>query len=137
YIELAWLDQHANAIVGSSLATAVEELAGFINGLGAAGGVTAVASGTSIMLTYTGAVGANGNRVGVYGGVYGAKTESWSPSSALFTGGVSPTKWRVSLDFSNLTDTNQQTVVTTNVRKMRWTWAGELQWAHFQRTEFS
>src|SRR5262245_41866123 len=62
YIELAWLDRHANAMVGSSLASAVAELAGFINGQGEAGGVTAVASGTTITLTYMGAVGANGNR---------------------------------------------------------------------------
>lgn len=136
YIELSWLDKHANAIVGSSLAAAVAELAGFINAI-EGGGVTAEASGTSITLTYTGAVGANGNRVGVYGGVYGARTESWSPGSALFSGGESPTRWRVDLDMDNLVDATSAVVPVKNVRKMRWTWAAELQWDHFTPQEFS
>ena len=136
-IELAWLDRHANSVVGSTLAAAVSDLAGFINAQGEAGGVAATADGTTITLTYSGALGANGNRVGVYGGVSGAGPENWSPAWALFSGGVSPARWRVDLDLDHLIDTNQQPVVMTNVRKLRWTWAAELQWQHFERTEFS
>jgi hypothetical protein len=136
-IELAWLDRHANTVMGASLENAVAELAGFINAQGEAGGITAAADGASITLTYTGGLGANGNRVGVYGSVSGARTESWSPSSSLFTGGVSPTRWRLSFDFDHLIDSNHQSVPVSNVRKIRWTWAAELQWQHFARTEFS
>lgn len=136
YIELAWLDKHANALVGLSLAGAVAELAGFINAL-EGGGVTAVADGTTITLTYTGALGANGNRIGVYGSVAGASTESWSPAFVMFSGGESPTRWRIDLDFSDLTDSDEGTVPMTNVRKMRWTWAAPLQWQEYERSEFT
>ena len=55
---------------------------------------------------------------------------------AMFSGGVSPARWRVDLDFGNLTDTDGQTVTTTNVRRMRWTWAADLQFEAFERSEF-
>lgn len=138
YIELAWLDQHSNYQIaaGDTLASALAGLAGFINA-NTTGGVTASASGASITLTYNGAPGSNGNRVGVYGTVHGAGTEQWSPWWGMFTGGISPTEWQVSLDFSNLTGDDGHKVTTTNVRKMRWTWAADWQAANFQRSEFS
>ncbi len=137
YVELAWLDQHANYLVTASdtLASIVAGLAGFING-NPAGELIAVADGARIVLTYLGAAGANGNRVGVYGAVCGAKTESWSPSSRLFSGGMSPSRWRVELDFGNLTNTEGQRVTTTNVRRVRWTWAAAAQAGDFVRSEF-
>jgi len=137
YIELAWLDQHLNYQIaaGDTLASALAGLAGFING-NTTCGVTASASGATITLTYNGAPGSNGNRVGVYGTVHGA-TEQWSPSWAMFTGGISPAVWQVSLDFSNLTDDGGHKITTTNVRKLRWTWAADWQAGNFQRSEFS
>jgi hypothetical protein len=139
YIELSWLDQHSNYLMaaGDTLETAVAGLAGFINAKGSACGVTAAADGARITLTYTGSAGSNGNRIGVYGSVHGAGTEGWTPGWAMFTGGMSPTRWRVDLDFANLTDTNQKKVTTTNVRKLRWTWAADLQPESFQRSEFA
>lgn len=136
YVELAWLDQHANYCVGGSdtLASIAAGLVGFIN---QKPDVTAVADGTKITLTYTGMPGANGNRVGVYAGVSGAQTESWSPASAMFSGGASPTTWKVALDFGNLTDKDGAKVNTTNVRRMRWTWAADWQFGNFARSEFS
>ncbi len=138
YVELAWLDQHANYLVtaADTLETIVAGLAGFVNGV-AGGGVTAAADGTTIALTYTGAMGANGNRVGIYGGVSGAGTEAWSPAWQMFSGGASPATWQVNLDFSNLTDSTGAKVTTTNVRKMRWTWAADWQFQNFGRSEFS
>jgi len=137
YIELAWLDQHSNYQIaaGDTLASAVAGLAGFINA-NTTGGVTASANGAVITLTYNGAPGSNGNRVGVYGTVHGA-TEQWSPTWGMFAGGISPAQWQVNLDFSNLTDSGGSKVTTTNVRKLRWTWAADLQAASFQRSEFS
>jgi len=134
-VELAWLDQHANWQVGPSdtLEAIVAGLAGFLN---QKADVTAEAIGTRLHLTYTGMPGANGNRVGVYGGVSGARTESWAPAWSMFMGGKSPTRWRVDLDFGNLRDTDGNTVSMTNVRRMRWTWAAALQFGDFTRSEF-
>jgi hypothetical protein len=136
YVELAWLDQHANYCVGGAdtLETIVAGLVGFLN---QKPDVTAAADGTRITLTYTGMPGANGNRVGVYSGVSGAQTESWSAASAMFSGGTSPTAWKVALDFGNLHDKTGAKVTMTNVRRMRWTWAADWQFGNFERSEFS
>ena len=138
-IELAWLDQHGSYVitVSDTLASALTGLAGFINAASATNGVEASAAGNRITLTYRGAPGSNGNRVGAYGTIHGAGTESWAPGWAMFSGGVSPTKWQVDLDFGNLIDTDDQPVTTTNVRKLRWTWAADLQCGTFERSEFS
>jgi len=142
YVELAWLDQHFNAMVapsGDTLSTVVNRLAYAINNppAGVTPGLTATANGTQITLTYVGAPGSNGNRIGVYGTAYGATTESWAPASGMFTGGTSPTGWSVALNFGNLTDVNGVSVPTTDVRKLRWTWSADMQPAAFQRSEFS
>jgi hypothetical protein len=139
YVELSWLDQHANYLVGATdtLEGIVAALAGFINGKGAAGGIMAIANGTRLRLTCTVASGANGNRIGIYGGVHGAGTEGWSPTWTMFAGGTSPQRWKVDLDFGNLTDKDGNHVVTTNVRRMRWTWAADIQLTEFVRSEFA
>jgi hypothetical protein len=138
YVELAWLDQHANWRVTAtdSLESIVAGLAAFIN---AKPDVTAVADGTRLHLTYTGAPGANGNRVGIYGGVQGAGTEGWSPSWTMFSGGVSPQRWRIDLDLGNLPDPETHPtapIPMTNVRRLRWTWGADLQGGAFERGEF-
>ena len=143
-IELAWLDQHFNYLLtgSDSLASAVAGLAAAINEFGD-GTVAASAAGPRITLSYTASAGSNANRIGVYGMVSGAQTESWAPGWAIFSGGTSPQQWQVNLNFSSLRgyiDPDRTTLVavpTTNVRKMRWTWAADLQPANFQRTEFS
>jgi hypothetical protein len=134
-VELAWLDQHANWMVGPSdtLETVVAGLAGFLN---QKADVTAEATGARLRLTYVGMPGANGNRVGVYGGVSGARTESWAPAWSMFTGGKSAARWRIDLDFGNLRDTDGNPVSMANVRRMRWTWAAALQFKDFARSEF-
>jgi len=142
YVELAWLDQHYNyqLVSGDTLSSAATALAGIITANQQTGRVSATADGSTITLTYLGVSGSNGNRIGVYGTVHGAGTESWTPPSALFQNGVSPTAWQVNLDFANLTDMNGVSIPTanvTNVRKLRWTWAADMQTADFQRSEFS
>ncbi|HWC99457.1 MAG TPA: hypothetical protein VG456_22010, partial [Candidatus Sulfopaludibacter sp.] len=139
YIELAWLDQHFNHLISGSdtIATALTSLAAAITANQATSGVTAVSSGSLIVLTYLGMAGTNGNRVGVYGTVHGACTESWAQAWAMFNGGTSPTCWQINLDFSSLKDIHGTTVPATNVRKLRWTWAADVQPGAFQRTEFS
>ena len=143
YIELAWLDQHYNhcLVGGDTLESAASALAGAINQFGD-GSVTAAASGVQITLSYTAEAGENANRIGVYGTVHGAGTETWSPASATFSGGASPRQWQVNLNFSALTgyiDPDRTTLVpvpTTSVRKMRWTWAANLQPGDFERSEY-
>jgi hypothetical protein len=143
YIELAWLEQHFNYLLTGSdtLESAATALAEAINEFGD-GTVSAAATAAQITLTYIAAAGANANRIGVYGTVHGAATETWSPSWALFSGGTSPTQWQVSLNFSALQgyiDPDRSRLVsvpTSSVRKMRWTWAADLQPGNFQRSEF-
>jgi hypothetical protein len=146
YIELAWLEQHFNYQIsaGDTLETAAEALAAIITANQIAGQMSASTDGSRITLTYAGMPGSNGNRVGVYGTVHGAGTESWlgdnGSAAAMLRGGVSPQTWRVSLNFANLADANGTTIPASNlrnVRKLRWTWAADQQQGTFERTEFS
>jgi hypothetical protein len=144
YVGLTWLQEQYNHQVTASdtVGTVSQALVDAINSLSPT--VQAEISGTSILLHYTGAnqnlqtstTGANGNRLGAYGFVSGSGTEQWQPSAQLFTGGASPTRWRTTLDFSNLRDINGSLIPTTTVRKMRWTYAADLQPGFFQRSEF-
>ncbi len=136
-IELSWLDQHCSYVLsaGDSLASALSGLASVING-DSQNMLLADVTGNGITLTYIGAPGMNGNRVGVYGTVHGARTEQWSPEWAMFTGGQSPDRWRIELDFSNLFDKENNRVNTSNVRKMRWTWMADIQFGPYTRSEF-
>ena len=140
FIELSWLDQHFNYQVnaGDTLTSAINSLASAINLNQATGFVSAVPNGSTITLTYLGQPGSNGNRIGVYGMVHGAGTESWAPASGLFTGGQSPAAWQIDLDFSNLVDYTGATLPTlNNVRKLRWTYSADVQPANFERAEFA
>jgi hypothetical protein len=142
YIELAWLDQHYNYQLGTkdTLSSAAAALAGIITANQQTGLVSATADGATITLTYLGVSGSNGNRIGVYGTVYGAGTRSPGNRLRVFQDGVSPAAWQVRLNFANLTDLNGVSIPAvnlTNVRKLRWTWAADMQAADFQRSEFS
>jgi hypothetical protein len=55
----------------------------------------------------------------------------------VLSGGTSPTKWRVQLDFGALTDVDNAPVPATAVRKLRWTYAAELQQGAYERSEFA
>lgn len=85
--------------------------------------------------------GANGNRVGLYTYVTGS-TEIWDVTSRQFSGGSSPNAWRITLPFNSLVGSvsspggSRQTVPTSAVRKVRWTYAAELQPRAFERSEF-
>ncbi|HLJ47555.1 MAG TPA: hypothetical protein VKU01_16180 [Bryobacteraceae bacterium] len=99
--------------------------------------VHAMANGASLTLTLTNATsGTNGNRLGLYTFVSGT-TESWDASWKPFSGGTSPTQWRVVLPFASLSDPKLGKIPTNAVRKMRWTYAADLQPGTFQRCEFS
>lgn len=137
YVELAWLSEHFTYQMygGDTVENAVLALANAINA--AQGTMWAQAAGNRITLRWAAEAGANGNRIGVYGNVAGARTESWQPGWQMLSGGMSPSKWRVTLDFGSLRDQNNVEIPTEAVRKMRWTWAAEMQAGAFARSDFS
>ncbi len=112
---------------------------------------SATSSGASVIVTWnpksTGApyqnlLAANGNRITMYGFAEDGAAV-WQEAAAEFSGGQFPTKYQVTFDFANLagkTDANPtdttQPVPTQNVRKLRWTWAADLQPASFVQGEF-
>jgi len=144
YVGLAWMWEHHTyqVVEGDTLETVAARLAESVNTFSEV--MRAAVSGARILLIYVGQgqtlettrSGANGNRVGAYGFVAGAKTEYWEPWYRRFEGGVSPSKWRVTLDFSDLRDELGRRVPTTSVRKLRWTYAAELQDGSFAPCEF-
>jgi hypothetical protein len=143
-LQLAWEDEHyIYSVLGSdTMDSAVQGLADAINTFSPA--MTAAASGAQITLTYLGAgqtvvtstVGANGNRIGIYGIITGAQTESWVEWFQQMGGGTSPSQWRVTVDFSALHDESELLIPTNSVRKMRWTYSADLQAGSYERTEF-
>jgi len=147
YVELAGNGEHFTYhFNGDSAVDAIANLVIAINnGNPPSQKFTASGNGASITLTYKDpSAGANANRAGVYGNATG--TSTWTPPWQLFSGGQSPTQWHIDLDFSNLQgyltahpapNAAKSKVPTNAVRKMRWTWAADLQPASFQRREFS
>ena len=150
YIEIAWMAEHYTYQLAASdtLTGAAQALADAINALSPA--MAASSAGAALTITYLGesatpglretlansTTGANGNRLGAYANVGGAQTESWSPAWQYLSGGESPTKWRIALDFSSLVDDHGGTVPTASARKMRWTYAADFQVGAYERSEF-
>jgi len=146
YIELAWDEEHYTyQLYGTdTLASAAAALANSINTFSQT--MQASANGAAITLTLTdGSAGANGNRIGVYGNTYRsqppAPTEVWQPVWQLLSAGVSPSRWQINLNFSSISGLDQTgatvPVPMNAVRKMRWTWAADLQPGNFVRSEFA
>jgi hypothetical protein len=144
YIGLAWLAEHHThqvywndtpASIAAAIAASVETYSRTMH---------AEAIGSRIRLTYYGAgqalatstTGVNGNRIGVYGHVTPGSTLAWDKASCRLQGGTSPDEWRVDLKFAALVDETGAAVPTTNVRKMRWTYAAALQTSAYIRSEF-
>ncbi|HTM48821.1 MAG TPA: hypothetical protein VL285_09085 [Bryobacteraceae bacterium] len=159
YVELSWLNEHYYHQMTSadSLASAVHALSDTINALSPT--MAASYDGSELTITFLGesstpgtretpaasTTGTNGNLLGAYTSVSGAKTESWSHSSRYLSGGTSPSKWRVVLNFGSLSGylvstpgpgDSLETVPTNSVRKMRWTYAAGFQIGAYQKSEF-
>ena len=136
YIELAWLDEHHTyQLYGAdTLEDAAQAIVDSINSFSTT--MTASRQETLITLRYLESAGANANRIGIYANVSGAQTESWEPTWQLLSGGTSPERWRISLEFGALVDINGVSVPSSAVRKLRWTYAADVQTAAFMRTEF-
>ncbi len=88
--------------------------------------------------------GENGNRFAMYS--YATGSASWDATSKIFANGTSPTKWRVSLEFGNLNAYSAPGAASSypilaaemaDVRKLRWTYAADLQPGEYSRSEFA
>lgn len=134
-----------------SLASVAAGLANAINA--GSQDIEAAAQGNNIVCTYRGTgmardrTGANANRIGIYGFVQSGSQVSWVQEAGAFSGGQFPSRYLVILPFGNLqgvkndpnqffSSTSRVSVPTTNIRKIRWTWAADLQPASFVRDEF-
>src|SRR5579863_4429864 len=149
YVGLAFLTEAYTyqMLGGDTLASAALAITNSVNAFSAL--LKATVSGSTIRLYYTGGAtitastaGANGNRFAVYSYATGAAT--WDAGSQTFANGTSPTTWRVTVDFSGLQGTitpdlsgTLYTIPTNLIRKMRWTYAADLQVGAFARSEFS
>jgi hypothetical protein len=138
YVGISFLEEHHTyQVLGTdTLESTVQAIVDSIQAFSTH--LTATRTGTRLQVTLADlTTGLDGNRLGLYGFVSGAKTEIWAPWAARFAGGASPTKWRVTLDFSNLTAIDGRPVPAHAVRKMRWTYAAGLQDGAYQRSEFA
>jgi hypothetical protein len=144
YIGLAWLEEHHTHQVywNDTLSSIAAAIAASVQAFSRT--MYAEATGSRVRLTYYGAgqtlansrSGANGNRIGVYGHVTPGSTLAWDKRSCRLQGGTSPDEWRVELDFGSLVDETGAPVPTSSVRKLRWTYAADLQLGAYVRSEF-
>jgi hypothetical protein len=130
YLGLSYTYQVAS---GDTLDDIVAAITGGMNGP-TSPFLTATQTGPTIRVLYPSTAGANGNRFAVYSSTTGSAT--WDAASKTLGNGTSPTKWRVTIDFSSLLDRNGASVPTNKVRKLRWTYAADLQNGAFERSEF-
>ncbi len=147
-VGFAFLDEHYSyQTTANPLDFAVQNLVDGVNAFSPT--MVAVQTGTKIQLSYVGGAstgrrtigtsttGDNGNRLGLYTYVSGSQTEHWDAAWKQFSGGTSPTKWRVTLPFGSLVDPVLGPVPARSIRKMRWTYAAGLQPGTFARSEFA
>jgi hypothetical protein len=150
FVGLAFFaEQYTHTLAsGDTLATIITSLVAQIRSSSAVLWADAIGSDT-IRVYYTAGgstsgstTGANGNRFGMY--TFSTGAETWDAASKTFSGGTSPTTWQVSLDFSSLQGTltpdlagTLVSIPTDSVRKLRWTYAADLQTGAFVRSEFA
>src|ERR1700761_1787521 len=148
-VGLALLENHHYYVVqtGDTLADIAQGVATAVNGNADIIGnpdfmATVQSDGVSIQLTprpgdtYSAVIGANCNRVTVYGFAQNAAV-CWQQPAVMFSGGAFPTTYQITVNFGNLVDsvTGAQ-IPTSRVRKLRWTWAADMQPGSYQQSEF-
>lgn len=143
YVGVAFLSEHYPYLMnsGDTLGVAIANIAASINSFSPT--MSAAAAGNTVTITYAGigrpmnsTTGANGNRIGAYSYVSGAQTEQWDEPSKQFSGGVSPSQWQITLPFATLADPTLGVIPANSIRKLRWTYAADLQPGAFVRSEF-
>jgi len=148
YVGLAFLQEQYTQLVapGDTAASIVSDLAAQINGASAL--LAATTTGSMIRVYYTAGqplgtskTGANGNRFGMY--TFSTGAETWDAAQKTFANGTSPTAWQVTVDFSSLQGTLTPvltdplvSIPTQSIRKLRWTYAADMQAEAYVRSEF-
>ena len=127
YLGLSYTYQ---VVAGNTLDDIVQAITDGMNG-GASPLLTATRTGTTIRVIYASTAGANGNRFGIYSSTSGSAT--WDAAAKTLANGTSPTKWRVTIDFSSLVDRSAASIPTNKVRKLRWTYAADQQIGALER----
>jgi hypothetical protein len=123
--------------VAAGIAAAINSGSQRFTATSAGASVTVLCNGVNAELAIT---GSNGNRMSMYGFSENS-VPVWQEPFALFSGGAFPNVYQVTLNFGSLqgttdADANLQAIPTTNIRKVRWTWAADLQNNEFNQTEF-
>lgn len=144
FIALSWMWEHyvRNVAQGEAVDVILDDLASQINANSAM--MHAARIGTGIKLTFvppsnTGGahqMHVTGNRVGVYSSASDGLGMQWDVAAQYLSGGTLPTAWRFVLPFASLLNESGALVPATAVRKIRWTYAADLQPGAFQRSEF-
>jgi len=144
YAGLSLLDEHYTyeAVGGDTAQSVASAIAGIVNQFSSY--AEAAVAGATITVWYSGlgqtladsTVGANGNRVGIYGFLKGTGSLAWDHLYQVFSGGTSPSKWRFTLPLGGLVAEDGLAVPATSIRKLRWTYAAELQTGPYGRSEF-
>jgi hypothetical protein len=137
-VGLAFLEDHHYYTVGpqDTLAQMAQGIAANVN---SNPDFTATSNGASITVMWKAGPnwaalrGGNGNRITMYGFAENG-AQCWAQPAATFSGGQFPSQYQITIDFGALL--SQQGIPTNNVRKLRWTWAADLQPGVFTQTEF-
>ncbi|MBI3281326.1 MAG: hypothetical protein HYZ57_15935, partial [Acidobacteria bacterium] len=145
YVGLAWTgEHHTYQIYGSdTVDSVVQAIVDSVNAFSPVMRAEKVAASVRLFYVGTGqtladsTTGHNGNRVGVYSYVSGAGAQSWDKPWATLSGGTSPSKWHIQLNFADLHEADGTLVPAASIRKMRWTYAADLQAGAFGRSEFA
>ena len=142
-VGIALLEQHYYYAVGpndglseivAGIATNINQLSPTFRATSSGAAVTVSWALTDKSLQHPDLRGSNGNRLTMYGFAESAAAV-WATPFAQFAGGQFPDTYRVTLDFRALKAFRG--IPTDRVRKMRWTWAADLQPTSFEQTEFS
>jgi hypothetical protein len=148
-VGIAWLDRHHYYTIsgGEDLPTIAQGIIADINATGTPSFYATwdPANPNSVTVTwksggpYEALSGANGNRIGIYGFCSNG-SRSWEEESLIFSGGQFPSTYQVTINFGQVAgyyyyydDAHvlQKQLVphipTSQVRRVRWTWAADLE----------
>ncbi len=127
--------------IAAGIAADIQQLSQTFSATSSGASVTVTWNPKSSTAPYQNLLGANGNRITMYGFAEDG-AEVWQTPFAAFSSGTFPTTYQITFDFANLTGKTDndpdptQPVPTKGVRKLRWTWAADMQPASFEQTEF-
>ncbi|MBV8844427.1 MAG: hypothetical protein JO307_16590, partial [Bryobacterales bacterium] len=154
FVGLAYLNEHVTYQIGGWEGSIGGVLDQIVLAFASTALLRATRTGSTIRVYYTGGAaigssttGVNGNRFALYSyacsATGGASTLSWDAPTKQFANGTSPTQWKITIAFNSLQGyidpdyTTLHPIVNPNhVRRLRWTYAADLQAGAYARSEF-